>query len=400
MSQATPPGGAASTPISERARALHREGDAHYAAGRFEAAIASFQAALAETPESLPLRFNIGNALRNRGRPREAIAAYDAALALAPGFAMARHNRATCLLHIGDLAQGFREYEWRKACPGFVDDPRYALPRPWRGEDLAGKTLHIYPELFQGDLIQFGRYALFAQQIGAKVVLGAPRPLHALLQTMSPSLGLVDAEAPTPDYDFQSAMMSLPAIFGTTLATVPAPARYLGVEAQRYARWRQHIGATGLKIGLVWQGSAQATQRSFPLAVAARALAGLPGVRLISLQKINGLDQLSALPPGTVEDLGPGFDPGPDLFVDTAAAMACCDLVICPDTSALHVAGGLGRPTWLVLPQPGDWRWLEDRADTPWYPSVRIFRQPQPGDWAGAFGQVRATLSRLRPDAV
>lgn len=383
--------------MSERADELHHEGEAHYQAGRFEAALDCFRGALSLNAESLALKFNVANTLRHLGRPREAITAYDAVLALAPRFAMAHHNRATCLLQIGELAAGFRGYEWRKACPGFADDKRYALPRPWRGEDLNGKTLYIYPELFQGDLIQFSRYALFAQQAGARVILGAPPAMHALLQTMSLGLTLVDQDAPAPEYDFQSAMMTLPALFGTTLETIPAAAHYLRPEPARVETWRKRIGIDGFKIGVAWQGSAAAVQRSFPLALAVQALASAPGVRLISLQKHNGLDQLALLPRGAVETLGDDFDPGPDTFVDTAAAMTCCDLFLTPDTSVVHVAGALGVRTWLALPQPGDWRWLEDRTDTPWYPSVRIFRQPAPGDWAGLFATVRKTLDADRP---
>jgi hypothetical protein len=384
--------------MSDSAQALHQEGDALYAAGRLEAALESFRAAAAADPDNPVLHFNAGTALRRLGRPREAIAAFDAALAKAPNFAMAHHNRAGCLLQIGDLEGGFREYEWRKVCPGFADEARYALPRPWRGEDLRGKTLYIYPELFQGDLIQFGRYALLAEQAGASVVLAAPSAMHALLQTMSPRLRLIDAAAPAPDYDYQSALMTLPALFGTALTRVPSARRYLRSDPQRVEKWRARIGPEGFKVGIAWQGSALATDRSFPLATAAQALASLPGVRLISLQKHNGLDQLDALGPGLVETLGDDFDPGPDAFVDTAAAIAGCDLFVTPDTSVVHVAGGLGAPTWLAIPQPGDWRWLEDRADTPWYPSVRIFRQRQAGGWAGVFDDMRGVLAaRLGP---
>jgi hypothetical protein len=306
---------------------------------------------------------------------------------------MAHHNKATCLLQLGDYAAGFREYEWRKACPGFADDPRYKLPRPWRGEDLRGKTLYIYPELYQGDLLQFGRYALLAEQAGARVILGAPRHMHALFQTMSPALTLVADDAAPPDYDVQAALLTLPALFGTTLQTVPAWPAYLGAEPARVEKWRRRIGDHGFKIGIAWQGSALAVQRSFPLAAAVAGLGRTPGVRLISLRKHNGLEQLDALAPGAVETLGEDFDPGPDAFLDTAAAMTCCDLFVTPDTSVVHVAGALGLRTWLALPFVGDWRWLEEQTDTPWYPSVRIFRQPAPGDWGSVFEAMAAALA-------
>lgn len=385
--------------MNDSARGPQGEADDHYAAGRFAAALAGYDAALALNPTSLSLRFNRANALRHLGRPREAITAYDAALEVSPNFPMAHHNRATCLMQIGDLGEGFREYEWRKACPGFADDPRYKLPRPWRGEDLQGKTLYIYRELFQGDLIQFARYARLVEQIGARVILSAPAAMHAMLRPLSPTIVLIPDDAPTPEYDYQCALMTLPAIFGTTLETVPSAPRYLAHDPVREQRWRARIGPEGLKVGIAWQGSALATQRSFPLAVAAERLGRVPGVRLISLQKHNGLEQLDALPAGRVETLGPDFDPGPDAFLDTGAAMTACDLFVTPDTSVVHLAGALGLPTWLAIPAVGDWRWMEERADTPWYPSVEIFRQPAVDDWAGLFDQMSVRLAALRPAA-
>lgn len=373
--------------------------DQYYAAGRFAEALQAYEAGLAVDPTSLALRFNRANTLRHLGRARQAIAAYDAALEISPNFPMAHHNRATCLLQLGDLANGFAEYEWRKACPGFVDDARYRLPRPWRGEDLHGKTLYIYRELFQGDLIQFSRYARLVEQMGARVILSAPVAMHAMLRPMSPTIVLVSDDEPPPDYDYQSALMTLPAIFGTTLETVPSAPRYLAHDPVRADRWKARLGPGGLKVGIAWQGSALATQRSFPLAVAAERLGRVPGVRLISLQKHNGLEQLEALPAGLVETLGPDFDPGPHAFLDTGAVMAVCDLFVTPDTSVVHLAGALGVPTWLAVPAVGDWRWMEDRADTPWYPSVEIFRQPEPNDWAGLFDTMSQRLTSFQPSA-
>ena len=378
---------------ADRAQALHEAGDAHGREGQFGEALAAYSAAIALNPQSPFLCYNAGNMLRALGRPHEAIARYDEAAALAPEFAIAQHNRALCFLELGDLVTGFRAYEWRKSCPTF-DDPRYGLPRQWAGEAIAGKTLFIYPELYQGDLMQFGRYALLAERAGARVLMGAPAPMHPLLRTMSPTIELLAAEATPEAYDYACALMSLPAAFGTTLQTVPH-GTYLHADPTRVARWRQVIGVEGFKVGIAWQGSSRATDRSFPLAAAA-GLAGIPGVRLISLQKHAGLDQLASLPAGmTVETLGEDFDPGPDAFVDTAAAMQACDLLIIPDTSVVHLAGAMGLPTWLALNAPGDWRWLQDRADSPWYPMVRLFRQPSRGDWAGAFEAMARALSAM-----
>lgn len=368
------------------------EADRLCAAGRLEEALELYRAAAAD-PASAAMPYNIGNVLRLLGRTEEALAAYDAALAILPRFAVARHNRAYALLQLGRWQEGFREYEWRKACPTFVEDARYRLPRPWNGENVQGKTLYIFPELFQGDLIQFGRYALLAERIGARVILGAPPEMHALLGTMSATIGLVDAAAPAPDYDYQAPLLSLPLLFGTRPDKVPS-GRYLRADPARIARWRERIGSHGLKIGIVWQGSAKATHRSFPLATAAEILGGVPDVRLISLQKHAGLEQLADCP--AVETLGDDFDSGSDAFLDTAAAIACCDLFVTADTSTAHVAGAIGAPTWLALNTPADWRWLESGTTSPWYPTLRLFRQAEAGDWPSVFTDMRAALARGR----
>jgi hypothetical protein len=336
--------------------------------------------------------------LRDLGRVGEAVESYSRVLELNPDLAIAHHNRALCRLQFGDYAGGFEEYEWRKRCPTF-DDPRYGLDRTWRDEPLAGKSLYVFPELYQGDVIQFARFALAAEQAGARVSLAAPRAMHALLRSLSPAIALLDEGQVADGYDYQSPLLSLPHRLGTTLQTLP-DRPYLHADPARIARWRDVIGPRDLKVGVVWQGStapyALPLQRSFPLA-ALEGLAALPHVRLISLQKVNGLDQLADLPPGmAVQDLGEGFDPGPDAFVDTAAAMSCCDLVITPDTSVAHLAGALGVNTWLALPAVADWRWMSERSDSPWYPTMRLFRQSVPGDWTQVFAEMAQALEGMR----
>jgi hypothetical protein len=244
-------------------------------------------------------------------------------------------------------------------------------------------------------MLQFCRYAVLAERAGARVLLGAPEAMHAILRTMSPTVALVPEDA-TPQADFWSALMSLPAGFRTTLQTTPWAPRYLAADPARTGRWRARIGGEGFRIGIAWQSRENPPsahlRRSFPLAAAA-PLAAIPGVRLISLQKFNGLDQLHDLPAGMrVETLGEAFDPGPDLFLDTAAAMQSCDLVVSPDTSVAHLAGALGVETWLGLLHVPDWRWLHGVARTPWYPSVRLFRQPAWGDWDSVFRAMAAAL--------
>jgi len=366
-----------------------------YGLGEFERALAGIDAAIAIDPANPTAHFNRGNTLKMFNRFEEALNSYDVAASIHPTFAVARHNLALCQLHLGQVEAGFATYEVRKQCPTFVD-PRYRLDRPWTGaEDLAGRTLFLFPELFQGDLIQFARFATTAERRGAKVRLAAPVAMHRLLRSLSPTLQLLPEDA-VPDYDYQAPLLSLPHLLGATLATLADEVPYLHAEPERVARWKARIGEAGFKVGVVWQGStlpyAIPLQRSFPLAML-QGVAQLPDVRLISLQKVNGLDQLATLPPGmTVETLGDDFDPGPDAFVDTAAAMAACDLVITVDTSVAHLAGALGAPTWVALPYVADWRWLIDRPDSPWYPKSRLFRQRARGDWPSVFHEIEAAL--------
>lgn len=387
--------------MTPTAQDLHRQADALVAAGRHAEALEAFGAAAALEPGDPVLVFNIASVLRLLNRHAEALAAYDRALAIDPRFAMAQHNRATTLLQLGDYPGGFQALEWRKSCPGF-DDPRYRLTPQWAGQPLRDKRLFIYPEFFQGDLLQFGRYALLAEAAGAEVTLAAPRPMHRILQTISRNLRLVDEAAVVDGFDYASALLSLPGGFGTTVATVPR-GRYLHAEPERVGRWRERIGPSGLKVGIVWQGSeassAPPVPRAFPLAATA-PLAQAPGVRLISLQKGLGLDQLSDLPDGmAVETLGQDFDPGPDLYLDTAAAIMACDLVVSMDGSIAHLAGGQGAEAWLAIPHVADWRWMNDRADTPWYPGMRLFRQTAFNDWGGVFAAMARDL-RVRRDTL
>ncbi len=368
------------------------------ALGRRDAALADYDAALALDPKNVAAWYNRGGTLRDLGRVEEAVESYGQAVALNPDLAIAHHNRALCRLQLGDYLGGFEEYEWRKRCPTF-DDPRYGLERPWAGERLKGKSLFVFPELYQGDVIQFARFVLAAEQAGARVTLAAPKAMHALLQTLSPSINLRGEDEAGESYDYQSPLLSLPHAFKTTLESLPN-APYLRADPARVAHWREAIGPQGFKVGVVWQGStlpyALPLQRSFPLA-ALKGLAALPDVRLISLQKVNGLEQLHTLPKGmAVEDLGEGFDPGPEAFVDTAAAMSCCDLVITPDTSVAHLAGALGVNTWVALPAVSDWRWMSARDDSPWYPHTRLFRQSVPGDWTAVFDEMAGALKGLR----
>lgn len=372
-------------------------GDLLLRRGELDAAAEALSQALALNPADAVSAFNLGNAHRRLGRIEAAVESFGRAVEIDPVLAMAHQNRAVCRMLLGDWAGGFAEYAWRHRCPGpeLRDYPQPA----WDGsQDLAGRTLFIYPELFLGDAIQFARYARLAEDRGAQVVFAAPRALHGLLSTLSATIRLIGRDDPPPPFDLHCALMDLPAAFGVTPADVKLSEPYLSADPGRVAAWRGRIGPAGLRIGVCWQGStrpgAETLGRSFALADLA-PLAALPGVRLISLQKHDGLDQLDRLPPGmAVETLGPDFDAGADAFLDTAAAMQACDLVVTADTAVAHVAGATGVRTWLPLPATPDWRWLLGRDDTPWYPRMRLFRQQARGAWGPVFTAMAAELSK------
>ena len=359
-----------------------------------EEALAESELGIREHAVSAVNHCNRGNALFDLGRFAEAIASYDRAIELDPRYALAHFDKGLCLLLTGEFAQGLPLYEWRKRLGSHA--MRASSTRAWLGEkELAGKTLFIYADQALGDTIHFCRYAILAAERGAQVVLAVQPQLRALLTGLGVRI-VASGEQPEA-YDFDCALMSLPLAFGTTLADIPAAVPYLSAEPVKALRWRQQLGDAGFKVGIAWQGSRNRIDvgRSVPLEMFGR-LARIPGVRLISLQKGAALDQLRAVAKDLpVEVLGDEFDAGPQAFLDSAAVMTHLDLIITCDTALAHLAGALGRPTWIAVKRVPDWRWLLDRADCPWYPSVRLFRQTHRGDWRGVFDAMQAELANL-----
>jgi tetratricopeptide (TPR) repeat protein len=365
---------------------------------RFDEAIAGFDRAIALRPDFADAWYNRAVMLQEIGRVDEAIDNFDRALALDPDYVTAKLSRAYAHLFTGDFEQGWTGYELRWHVP---DAYLPALPfdeASWHGEqDLAGRSILIHDEQGLGDTIQFCRYIGQLNALGARVLF-APRPsLVGLMRTLDFPCEIVAIEDGAHDVDYHCPIASLPLAFRTTLATIPSRPSYLHADPARAARWAERIGSHGFKIGICWQGRPGKVDigRSFPLAALA-PIARLPEVRLISLHRGSGEAQLASLPDGmTVEALGEDFDAGPDSFLDTAAAIAQCDLVITSDTSIAHLAGALGAPTWIALKRGCDWRWLADRSDSPWYPSVRLFRQSVAGDWAHVFNDIERALTSV-----
>ena len=380
----------------DHAKVLNNRGNALRLLRRSGLALASYERAIAASPDFAEAHCNHGNALLDLRRPRDAIASYDRAIALKPDYGDARWNKAAATLLMGDFANGWRLYEARKQRKEPVGRPPVAGPE-WTGrEPIAGKTLLVYFEQGLGDTIQFSRFVGLLEARGARIVFLVPTRLRRLLRSLSPSVELVVPSSAVPHFDYQVALLGLPFVLAIAdetefAATVP----YLAAEPDRIATWQGRLGDGGFKVGVAWQGNPQAETdagRAFPLASLA-PLAGLPGVRLVSLQKEDGLDQLAGLPAGMAVEAVSGLDDGPDGFVDTAAIMMGLDLVVTADTSIAHLAGALGRPVWLALQHAAEWRWLLDRPDSPWYPTMRLFRQSVQDDWTGVFSAMTEALA-------
>jgi hypothetical protein len=274
--------------------------------------------------------------------------------------------------------------------------PTFSEP-PWRGEPLNGSTILLWAEQGLGDTIQFIRYSAWVKQLGARVLVECPPTLHVLLSTVVGIDRFVVASGAR--FDYYVPLLSLPAVLGTTLATVPAEVPYLHAAPERVAHWKSELaGIKGFKVGIAWQGSTRFLGdyfRSLPLAQFA-PVAACPGVKLFSLQKGTGSEQLASWSgPAEIVDLGSSLDVEGNAFVDTAAVMMNLDLVITSDTSIAHVAGALGVPVWVALQETPNWRWLVGREDSPWYPTMRLFRQSRLGDWEGVFAEIAARLRSL-----
>ncbi len=363
---------------------------------RPEDAIASYETALRVRPHYPEALSGLGVALKELGRVDEALARFDEALLHRPSYADARNNRAGALLLSGMLKAGFDDYESRwdrsNAPPRTVVSP---LPA-WDGGDLRGKPILVWDEQGLGDLIQFSRYLPCLAELGAEVTFLCRKSMHRLLRSSGCPFRLVDALDPAATFAAQSALMSLPRGFQTTLDTIPARIPYLHAEPDRVAKWAERIGADGFRIGVCWSGNARTNlQRSIPLESFA-PLAAIAGVRLVGLKKDQGPLVVEAKGHRfLIESLGEDFDAGPDAFIDCAAVIASLDLVVTSDTSIAHLAGALGRPVLLALRQAADWRWLRDRDDSPWYPTMRLFRQARRGDWDEVLERIAAWVEPL-----
>jgi tetratricopeptide (TPR) repeat protein len=377
------------------AEALANLGVAVRDQGNLDEAIACQRRALELKPDFAVAHANLGIVLVDQGRLAEAMACYRRALELKPDLPEARLNRALDWLLSGDFQHGWPEYEWRWRTKGH---PRLSFRQPfWDGRPLEGKTILLHAEQGLGDTIQFVRYAAWVKDRGPKVIVTCQEPLVRLLASCRGIDELIGWGNDLPPFDFHAPLLSLPGIFQTSLETVPAEVPYLFAAPLLMEQWRKRLGnLEGFKVGIGWQGSptyAGDRWRSIPLRFFA-PLAEIAKVRLVSLQKGAGRDQLAEVGDRfQVADFADEMDETAGAFMDTAAIMTQLDLVITSDTVVAHLAGALGVPVWVALPFAPDWRWLLDRDDSPWYPTMRLFRQKKQRDWAGVFDEIKTALS-------
>jgi tetratricopeptide (TPR) repeat protein len=419
----------------ESAEGLGYLGELFAVQRRLDEAVACFRAALAHEPELVPVLNNLGNALKDQGHVQEALDCYrdalrlapehpdihrnraialasvhrfeeaiqefDATTALRPDDAEAHTKKALLLLTLGRFEKGWSEYQWRfkvndPAQP--VDTREFAQPL-WDGTDLHGKRILVRAEQGAGDMFQFSRYLVPLKNRGCTVIFECPSRLSRLLGGLE-GADIVVPKLPVPavPFDVHVPLLSLPGFLGPPMEFLPLPVPYLHAPVEVAGQAKRLVDTAGLKVGICWQGNPQYKgdrERSVALSEFL-PLIGLPGVRVFSLQKGYGREQLGALPDGTtVTDLGSIIDCGPDAFLETAAVIEHLDLIITTDTALPHLAGAMGRPVWLLVSRIPEWRWLLDRDDSPWYPTMRIFRQDVAGDWAGAFAKVTEALKHV-----
>ncbi len=362
--------------------------------GNLDAAGDCCRRALQLKPDYADAHCNLGVVLEKQGRPNAAADCYRRALELEPDHAEAHHNFGHTLLRMGNFPEGWIEYEWRLKLKHMAET---TLPRPrWTGFPLAGRTILLRSEQGLGDSLQFVRYAELVKQQGGTVMVACPRPLARIVATC-PGVDrvVIPGESPPP-FDVHLPLLSLPGIFRTSLDNIPAKVPYLRPDAQLVEHWQNTLGKheSQLKIGIAWQGNLQNADdrvRSIPLSRFVD-IAQMPGARVYSLQMGAGREQLAEVARSCeITDLGDQLGD----FHNTAAIMRNLDLVITCDSAPAHLAGALGVRVWVALAQVPDWRWMIDRTDSPWYPTMRLFRQTRPGYWQGVFRAMHTELAMM-----
>ena len=363
-----------------------------FAIGRVEEAERACRVALTLDPKFAAAYANLANAQVGLGQMTQGVASFEQALKLDPKNAIAHDGLGATLLMLGDLQRGFREWEWRWLKPDYEATRFPHLPR-WDGSDLKGKRILLLVEQGYGDVFQFCRYAPLLKARGATVLMEVVPDIHRLLSTVPGVDQLVVAGPNHPAVDLVTPLLSIPLWYETTVDTIPAQVPYLAADPRLMESFvaRYYREDHNLKVGLAWAGRSSHSNdhhRSVPLATLA-PLANIPGVSFYSLQKGDATGQLAQPPAGMkITDLSAHLCD----FNQTAAAIAGLDLIITVDTAVAHLAGAMGKPAWVLIPFVPDWRWMLGRNDSPWYPTLRLFRQKARIDWPSAIHPAAVAL--------
>jgi tetratricopeptide (TPR) repeat protein len=357
-------------------------------------AIASYRKAIEINRYMFDAYNNLGRVYQELGQIDDAVSYYRKSLEINPDFVEAHCNLAMALLLTGHYTEGWTEYEWRRR---LQDRSRYEFVQPvWDGSDISGKTIFLYAEQGFGDTIQFVRFAPLVAERGARVIIECQKELKSLIQQVRGVHSVVTREDTLPEFDLHCPLLSLPLVFNTTPENIPAKIPYVAPNTIMLQKWSDEVknDHARLKAGIVWSGNPKykADQfRSIPLESFLQ-LWKIAGIGYYSLQKGEASSQVKKL-----SEKFKLIDYADEIqdFSDTAALIKNLDLVICVDTAVAHLAGALGKPVWTLLPFNPDWRWMLNREDSPWYPTMRLFRQLSPGDWGSVMDNVEKELWKI-----
>ncbi|HEY2890820.1 MAG TPA: tetratricopeptide repeat protein [Dongiaceae bacterium] len=366
--------------------------------GRLEEALAVYRHAMTIDDKKVDVLVNLGATLEQLERFEEALDAYRLAIALEPENAVAHFNLGLALLTLGRFKEGWPEYEWRQRARPPLAARDLSQSSAWKGEPLAGRRILVLAEQGSGDSIQFCRYLPMLRAAGARVTFECQPALRRLIEESDLADTVMTRDEALPDHDFHAPLLSLPGLLGTRREAIPAAIPYLAVDGHEVERrGRQLLALQRPLIGIAWQGNPQHKgdrRRSIPLRMMRGALAST-GASLVSLQVGHGSEQMGELPQ-TERPYDPFTEESARDFVSTAAVVANMDAIVSIDSAVAHLAGALGRRVFVLLPHVGDWRWLQGREDSPWYPTMRLLRQHRLGDWSYVFARLAEALGGMR----
>jgi tetratricopeptide (TPR) repeat protein len=373
------------------AEAFFNLGHAFFDKEQFDKALACYEKVIRLNPSFSHAYMNLGLVLRISGRQVEALSCYQKVIQINPDDAEAHWNLSNVLLLTGNFKPGWKEYMWLWKTEDYLKQRRLFSQPEWNGSDIKGRTILLYAEYGFGDTIQFIRFAPLVEKYGARVIVECQRELASLLQTSEGMQKVIPRGKDLPDCDIRCSLMMLPVLFDTSLETVPDKIPYLTANPALVEKWHKRLlyDNSKMKIGIVWSGVS--TSRKFCSLDTFAPLAQLEGISFYSLQKGEAVKETVNTPKGM--QLYDYTDEIND-FSDTAALIENLDLVISIDTSVAHLAGALGKPVWTLLPFVPDWRWLLNREDSPWYPTMKLFRQPSLGDWKNVIDKVLVNLQK------